>query len=306
MYTIQTVVNLRLDDIVESRVRQAIHPDIDLQARDAWLLENIQQYGILQPVLVTPGGSLIDGHRRLACARHLQLATIPACVIEAGDEAFASAQLSRQLTIYAKCVLYREQIGVALAQGKAARKAHLLYAPGDSGEDDGQLWIRLEESLGTNRQLLSKGARLLDKLDEMRDNGENPDKIARLTHIFRNRGVGPARRMLGETTGTTTPTADEPVDCALWGGDTRNKSKPTKKRRRVHTPSAEEATEDEPSTKELARKDKWEAEVLRLFEQIELILLDNFSMTPELREQVDNLKNEFVTMVHTAEIAAVC
>lgn len=44
------------------------------------LLKSIKEHGILQPLLVSEKGEIIDGHRRLACAKALKLETVPVVV----------------------------------------------------------------------------------------------------------------------------------------------------------------------------------------------------------------------------------
>lgn len=44
------------------------------------LLKSIKQFGILQPLLVSEKGEIIDGHRRYACAKALKLESVPVIV----------------------------------------------------------------------------------------------------------------------------------------------------------------------------------------------------------------------------------
>lgn len=55
------------------------------------LLESIEEVGLIQPLTVTKGGGVIEGHRRLACAKILGWEDIPVIIAEGHpDEIYAS------------------------------------------------------------------------------------------------------------------------------------------------------------------------------------------------------------------------
>ncbi|WP_020472331.1 ParB/RepB/Spo0J family partition protein [Zavarzinella formosa] len=65
------------DIIVEEQVRKDLDP-----GRMAELTASVKTYGILQPLLVTPAGRLLAGHRRLLAAKAAGLETAPVIVTD--------------------------------------------------------------------------------------------------------------------------------------------------------------------------------------------------------------------------------
>lgn len=61
------------------------------------LAESIRSQGILQPLLVTPDGTVIAGHRRLAAAQRAGLATIPVIVREMSEQEQLAVMLVENL-----------------------------------------------------------------------------------------------------------------------------------------------------------------------------------------------------------------
>lgn len=65
------------------------------------LLDSIRTYGVIEPVLLYPsaeGYRILRGHRRVAAAKHLGLAAVPAVVIPA--DAAKARLLHRELTAF--------------------------------------------------------------------------------------------------------------------------------------------------------------------------------------------------------------
>ena len=63
-----------------SRFSIGLYGDPDLEVAADGLLDSIRQRGILVPLVAAPDGDgfeLLSGHRRLACARALDLDTVP-------------------------------------------------------------------------------------------------------------------------------------------------------------------------------------------------------------------------------------
>lgn len=75
------------------------------------LLASIRQHGILNPLLVSPDGLVIDGHRRLACAIDLGVADVPCVVIS------TNAQLAWSQAVFTQQGISGRQIIETTAQG---------------------------------------------------------------------------------------------------------------------------------------------------------------------------------------------
>lgn len=178
--------------------RQDIHAPWDRYGRDAWLVVSVAAHGILTPLLVAPDGTIIDGWRRWNAAKATGLTEVP-CVSYDGnfDTAFESSQLGRNLTVYAKVLLYRVQIESLI---EAARHNSLVALQGKKPASVEEQWECLESILGVKRRTLTRGATLLAELEqqEKSKNVKTRDRAHKLRHVFRTAGLHPALRMIGE------------------------------------------------------------------------------------------------------------
>lgn len=201
-----TVVHVPVTRLRESPKNRLLHSDIDFHGRDSLLLDDIQQHGILLPLIVLPDYEVKDGHRRLAAAKKAGLAVVPCLIAESGDgdAMFTSAQLARHLSLFAKCVLHRELIEGLIARTEAVRQANLKFQD-RVAENDAEAveteWIRTVEALGASRRFLAEGVRLLAHLEGMHCSVDPAirERAGRALQIFRNRGLKPALRLLGES-----------------------------------------------------------------------------------------------------------
>ena len=237
------VIDLPIDRIKINPKNKQIHDDFDPRGRDAWLVEDIRANGIADPVTVFPNGLLDDGHRRLFSVKHLKRTTIPAIILKTTDEeaAYRSAQLACQMKIFAKCLLYREKISALVERCSKQRAANFKMKLGSSVADSNlvhQEWIKLETVLNVSRRNLTAGVKLLARIDQMRES-DDPDQIElanRAEFIFRNQGIKPTLRMLGELQsddGSDNEIDDLEPDCGAWRSDEdddpAHQSKPTKR-----------------------------------------------------------------------------
>ena len=243
------IIDLPIDRIRINPRNKRVHDDFDPHGRDSWLVEDIREHGVLDPVMLFPNGMLDDGHRRLFSVKYLKRATIPAIVLKATDEAaaFHSAQLARQMKVFAKCVLYREQIGELVKRGHEQRERNLRAGLGSSVADANighQEWIKLETILNVSRRNLTAGVKLLDRLDAMRE-GADADKAelaGRAEFIFRNQGIKPTLRMLDDIDAEECEIGDLEPDCGAWRSEEdepKIKSKKRGPRRAARKPEAE-------------------------------------------------------------------
>lgn len=178
--------------------RHNIHRPFDEGGIDSWLVYNIRQYGILCPLIISPSYEILDGTRRWRAAKAVGRRTVP-CVVWDGppDTAFESAQLHRNLSTYAKCVLYRDTIEDLITAGQENSKRALAGQAVLDLDDD---WIKLESVLGVKQRTLIRGVKLLSKIDAWKA-GKSDSKRERAVKwetVFREIGLYPALRLKGE------------------------------------------------------------------------------------------------------------
>lgn len=83
------------------------------------LLLSIKEHGILNPILVDSEMNVIDGHRRLACARLLKLATIPIVV---SDTKLTKDECYETINTTARKMSANEMIYVYVKGGRVPAK----------------------------------------------------------------------------------------------------------------------------------------------------------------------------------------
>lgn len=82
------------------------------------LMESIKQFGILMPLMITHDCKLIDGHRRLACAKELGMTDVP-CIIRTGDQ----VELFSAVNTTSRKLNRADDLTVYLAGGKLAARS---------------------------------------------------------------------------------------------------------------------------------------------------------------------------------------
>lgn len=189
---------LRIENIKDDPTNHDYHSEFDPGARDSALCDDIAVHGVLLPILLRPDGETIcDGHRRKWASEYCGLDEIPAIVLSDDDDAvFRSAQLHRNLSIFAKCKLHRAAIE-SLVKRANAIKGSRNSAQDEELADD---WDKLVAVLGVDRQTLMKGVRLLARIEELRASGTSKNtRLATLIETtFRNRGYRPAADLAGD------------------------------------------------------------------------------------------------------------
>jgi hypothetical protein len=125
-------------------------PQTRLLEKNLRLLErDIAEAGILQPILVQPDGTILDGHRRVYCARKLGIAEIPAIVCHRPPrEAFrAINDTTRKLSSRESLELYLagglppREVGGDIEKLKKIGGQELLYAIFNSHQSPGILRV---------------------------------------------------------------------------------------------------------------------------------------------------------------------
>lgn len=312
MKTSREITSISVGSLKANPRNAHVHADIDAAGRDAWLLADIETNGVLLPILVTPAGMIVDGHRRWQLAKRAKQDSVPCVVLQEGDSsnAFQSAQLARQLTLFAKCVLYRERIEELIDESSTVRVQNLRAGVEARGRGDSsgthQSWIEIEEVLCASRRTLMRGVTLLREIAAIAASKDPDEKqrAARVLAIFRNRGLKPALRMLGHK--DTADLEEDGNDPGGWRCDDspepkRNRKPKAKIDAKVKEPEAEpaeeateEPTNDAPMTLPMfstrpgeayttpgPTREAWRARVLAYVGRIEGVLLGEAALTPQ-------------------------
>lgn len=220
-----------LTRLSESPANWLIHGPFDPTGRDAWLIEDIRLNGVLTPIQIHPDGKIHDGHRRSRAAAAAGLTSIPAITMGPIESAvaFKSAQMGRNLSLYAKCIIFREELDRVRLDARAVRQGNLQRAVTRNAESEEleDAWVALELALGVGRRYIQRGMHVLDQIKALREAGDT-EQAGKAEQIFREKGLNPAQRFLGgdkhkpETMATANRGAEpaesdeEELDVAEW------------------------------------------------------------------------------------------
>lgn len=302
MYRISDlVINVPLVDLVDNTANADYHGTLDVHGKDAWFVEDVAAHGVLMPLLLSPDGRTIsDGHRRKAAAMHCGLESVPCVVLAAGDNAaFASAQLGRELSLYAKCRLYAERIRPLVDKGAAQVGLHNTV-PDEAEraaavEELDEAWVAVEEVLGVSRKSLRQGVKLLDKLNAFAASTD-PREVAtatKVTHVFRDRGLRPAQRLLGEEDDDACDPIEQAQhpDCSSWSAhDTSPIKRPAPKAQAQASPSPARAAKKRASTKKVDMSGLWRDDCLYLLSEVKAVLEDAGELTTQRDAAINALR----------------
>lgn len=242
----------RIDELKANPESISTHQDFDPALQDSWLVEDIRKNGVLLPICVRPDKVISDGWRRWRASQHLGLKEIPGFESE---DVFASAQLARQLTVFAKINLYRARLEELVQRGKDLRTENLSSHKLRGADPDNkrhqleQDWVLVETVLDVNRQTLMRGLTLLADIEEQEktDDKDTFDQAQKYRNVFRTRGIWATLRMRGETVEPN----EESADCNQWEADSEPEPIPRAKRKQSpdaikacvkEAPKAERAT----------------------------------------------------------------
>jgi len=142
---------------------------------DDELMESINEYGILTPLVITSEGLVISGHRRLDAARRLGIEEVPVRVIEVEadeleiEKMLIEANRQRQKS--------NEQIGREYMHLKRieAEKAKQRMASGAGDGARGKAGKIAAEALGIGEQKAARCAKVIERIDELRAAGKNEE-----------------------------------------------------------------------------------------------------------------------------------
>lgn len=215
MYSVSDTISYRHpDDLHERADNWLLHGRFDPFGKDAWLVEDVQKHGVLLPILVDLNGTISDGNRRRRAAAMVGRSLVPTMVIRDGEqsELFLSAQLGRNLSLFAKCSLYRVRITAVSDALRAQRTAAANEA--DIDERFQEEAICIEQALNVRWRTLVRGVAVLGAIEELQREGKQT-KAGKVRDVFSNFGLRPAIRVLEEKDNVATETPD----CGEWSSE---------------------------------------------------------------------------------------
>jgi hypothetical protein len=285
------VVQLEVKTLVENPENWQLHGQFDPMGKDKKLCADVAREGVLLPILVLPNGQIIDGHRRRRAAMTAKLETIPGIVseIDDADQAYASAQLGRNMSIYAKCLLFRKEIEAVANASTQTKQANLTNSTkNESKMNVNDEWVTLELILGTNRRALVRGLKLLRIIDDLNASGDY-DQAGRVRQVFRDRGIAPARRMLGIDSHDQPSEESDEADCLEWSieDDTHKNGRrgKTGKKNKKRTPAPADKTP--PSSAAEKPADKWQKDANKHLAELERILKEHKCFSSKVQQALD-------------------
>jgi ParB family chromosome partitioning protein len=126
------------------------------------LAQNISDIGLLHPVVVTPGGQLIAGERRLLAYRHLGREHIPATVLDLDHIArgeYAENFFRKMFTPSESADIADALQPIEEAQAKERQGARIDIHQENFSESSGRALDRVAKVVGLSRPTIVKGPR---------------------------------------------------------------------------------------------------------------------------------------------------
>src|SRR3990172_7381383 len=172
---------------------------------DEDLVNSIRENGVLSPLLVTTGGIMVSGHRRLDAARRAGLDEVPVIRCEKTDELEVEALLIEANKQRQKSVeqVGREYVRLKDIEAEKARRRELAgipldstggYPPMNSSEGStskGDARDIGAQKLGIGSQKAEHAAAVIRKIDELRANGES-EKAEEIRSTLNTKSVNAA------------------------------------------------------------------------------------------------------------------
>ncbi len=153
-------------DLIEvaGRVRRD-YGDIEALASD------IEEIGLLQPIVITPERRLISGERRLLAFKHLGRATIPAHVVTNLTSPLSLIKAEKSENDHHKPFTWSEKVEMAARleplEQEAAKKRMLAGRPSENlSQGTGRALDKVATALDTSRTSLVKARRVIEKAEE--------------------------------------------------------------------------------------------------------------------------------------------
>lgn len=111
----QEIINLSIEKIQPAPFNPPSRTDKKSISR---LKASIARIGIVYPLVVTDDYKLVDGHRRLECAKELEMATVPV-IVRAGDQ----SELFEEINSTGKQLKTADDLFVYMAGGKMSGRS---------------------------------------------------------------------------------------------------------------------------------------------------------------------------------------
>lgn len=151
----------KIHQIEVSRIKEAgFNPVSRTTPKSLKNLKNsISRVGILQPLLITLDFDLVDGHRRLACAKMLEMPTVP-CIFTSGSQ----QDIYKEVNSTAKTLTRANDLFIYLSGGSMSgrSKADIEYLEGQIGRSGLEMMAEREISpMNVNHVASSYLTRLL-------------------------------------------------------------------------------------------------------------------------------------------------
>lgn len=156
------------------------HPENDKiygDHADSELIESVKSKGILNPLLVTRNGTIINGHRRFEAARRLNFQSVPVVVFGSDDkldilEALIESNRQRQksneqVAREAQALLGIEHERAKLRQATNGKQVHPLV-----DEPKGQALEIVGDKLGVSRSHVHQSVAVVRAIDDLRESGK--------------------------------------------------------------------------------------------------------------------------------------
>jgi ParB/RepB/Spo0J family partition protein len=191
---------------------------------DAELTESIRAKGILTPLLITPDGRIVGGHRRWTAARAAGLIEVPVVLFESEDELEileAVLENNRQRVKSAE-VMANEGAVLAEIEGLRAKQRQREAAETTNAKRNGthtqlvayasapgETRKKVAERLGVSHQTAQKAIQVGQALATLKESESQEDQEKRrsLQKVLKERGIIPAAALLGSVRQPRDPNA---------------------------------------------------------------------------------------------------
>ncbi len=182
------------------------------------LLESIREKGIYEPLLVTWEGTVVSGHRRLACALELDLAEVP--TVDTGltdpmdiEEAVIEANRYREKTEEQKAREFAHLLPIETKRAADRQKASqaqtgdgvILQAGGTVGknvspplEPEGKAAAVAASRVGMSRPTATKAAEVVTVIDALEAKGK-PEEAAAIRETLNTKSTRKAHKQAAAT-----------------------------------------------------------------------------------------------------------
>lgn len=155
------------------------HPENDKiygDHADAELIESVKSKGILNPLLVTRSGTIINGHRRFEAARRLNMQSVPVVTFQSDDELDileALIESNRQRQKSNEQVAREAQALLEIESQRARKRQAVAISHRDpSPEVTGRSRDIVGDKLGVSGKHVERSVAVVNAIDNLRESGK--------------------------------------------------------------------------------------------------------------------------------------